>query len=149
MKIFTRSARFGRAVLVATAAAATLGTAAACGSSGTDAASSSVAAQHLDVSAFAEAAAKPGTTLIDVRTPGEFAAGHLANAVNIDLQSPDFADRIGQLDKNGTYALYCHTGNRSGQALRQMESAGFGHVFDLSGGIAAWAAQGSPVVTGG
>lgn len=65
------------------------------------------------------------TAVIDVRTPAEFAAGHLQGALNIDVQSPTFASQIGKLDKKGTYVIYCKSGNRAGQAITQMQSLGF------------------------
>lgn len=102
---------------------------------------------HLAPSEFAGAMALPGTTVIDVRTPEEFASGHLPNAVNIDIRGAGFATQVLALDKNGTYAVYCHTGNRSGVALQQMASAGFAHAFDLSGGIEAWSSYGGDVVS--
>lgn len=65
------------------------------------------------------------TVIIDVRTPGEFATGHLDGAVNIDIQSPDFAAQVMELDKDGEYFIYCRSGNRSGQAISQMDKMGF------------------------
>ena len=55
-----------------------------------------------------------GTVIIDVRTPGEFASGHLEGALNIDVQSPDFAAQVSQLDPTQEYFIYCRSGNRSG-----------------------------------
>ena len=69
--------------------------------------------------------------IIDVRTPEEFATGHLEGAVNIDVQSSDFAQNIMQLDKDGEYFVYCRSGNRSGQAISQMAQMGFA---DLTNG---------------
>jgi phage shock protein E len=60
-----------------------------------------------------------------------------------------FAAWIAALDKNTTYAVYCHSGNRSGTALEQMTAAGFTHVYDLAGGIGAWQNMGGPMATGG
>jgi phage shock protein E len=103
---------------------------------------------HLSVSAFATETGKTGVVVLDVRTPSEFASGHLANAKNLDIDGGDFAQQIAGLDKNASYAVYCRTGHRSGLALDQMKSAGFTHVVDLSGGITAWTADGHQVVTG-
>jgi rhodanese-related sulfurtransferase len=105
------------------------------------------ASQHLDVTGFAALTATPGTVVLDVRTPEEFSAGHLAGARNLDIRAADFQTRISALDRGSTYAVYCHSGNRSGQALQMMTAAGFTHVTDLSGGITAWAAAGKPVTT--
>jgi phage shock protein E len=86
-----------------------------------------------------------GAELIDVRTPEEFAAGHIEGAVNIDIASPDFATQISQLDPKKTYAVYCRSDNRSGVATTQMANSGFTSVFDLDGGIIAWEQDGYPV----
>ena len=84
--------------------------------------------------------------MIDVRTPAEYASGHLPKAQNIDLKGADFATRIAALDKNATYAVYCHSGKRSATTMEQMTGAGFTHVFDLAGGITDWKSAGRPVV---
>jgi len=65
------------------------------------------------------------TIIIDVRTPQEFATGHLVGAINIDVQSADFRDRIMAFDTDGEYFIYCRSGNRSGQAITQMFQMGF------------------------
>lgn len=69
--------------------------------------------------------------IIDVRTPEEFAAGHVEGAVNIDIHSPDFASQIQQLDPQGNYAVYCRSGNRSTQAVQFMADNGFANVTNL------------------
>jgi phage shock protein E len=76
------------------------------------------------------------TVIIDVRTPAEFASGHLEGALNIDVQSPDFAARIMELDPSGEYFVYCRSGNRSGQAIAQMTQMGFdGNNLTNGGGV--------------
>ncbi|MEZ5100772.1 MAG: rhodanese-like domain-containing protein [Thermoleophilia bacterium] len=72
-------------------------------------------------------------TIVDVRTPGEFAAGHVAGAVNIDVQADDFDDRIAELAKDGAYVVYCRSGNRSAQAVERMRAAGFTDLTDGGG----------------
>jgi rhodanese-related sulfurtransferase len=91
----------------------------------------------------------PGTIVLDVRTPAEYASGHLPAAKNIDIEGSGFAAGIAALDKNGAYAVYCRSGNRSGTALEQMSAAGFTHVYDLAGGIGAWQSMGGPMAMGG
>ncbi len=88
----------------------------------------------------------PDFTIIDVRTPEEFAQGHLENAVNIDFYSAAFSDEIGALDKNRTYLIYCRSGARSSQALGLMAVLHFAEVYNISGGITAWQAAGLPIV---
>lgn len=84
--------------------------------------------------------------VLDVRTPEEFADGHLEGAVMIDFYSPDFADQLGELDPTKSYVLYCRSGNRSGQTTEIMSDLGFTDVADVDGGILAWTAAGLPVV---
>jgi phage shock protein E len=86
------------------------------------------------------------TAVIDVRTPAEFAEGHLDGAINIDLQSPEFAGAISQLDPAGSYILYCKSGNRAGQAVTAMESLGFTTLVNLGDVASASVATGLPVV---
>lgn len=97
---------------------------------------------------FVAVIGEPGITLVDVRTPEEFAAGHIDGAINIDFQAPDFADQVGALDMSAPYAIYCHSGNRSGQAEAIMAGLGFTDMTDLTGGITAWTEAGMKVVTG-
>ena len=87
--------------------------------------------------------------LLDVRTPEEFAEGHLAGAENIDFYATDFADQIGALDPDKKYVVYCRSGNRSGQATSLMAEQGFTTVADVDGGIVAWEAAGLPTVATG
>ncbi|HYO19712.1 MAG TPA: rhodanese-like domain-containing protein [Dermatophilaceae bacterium] len=103
--------------------------------------------QHIAASDFSTAMKAPGTIVLDVRTPTEFAGGHLPQAQNIDIEAADFATRIAALVKNATYAVYCRSGNRSGTALEQMAAAGFTHVYDLADGIVAWQNMGGPLST--
>lgn len=100
----------------------------------------------VDAATFAAALAMKKSVLIDVRTPAEFAAGHIAGATNIDVEAGDFATKIGSLDKGAAYALYCRSGNRSGVAMQAMLSSGFTQVFHLGGGIGAWQSAGQALV---
>lgn len=71
------------------------------------------------------------TILIDVRTPGEYSAGHLDGANLLDLTGGQFAEVLPTLDPDAEYAVYCKSGNRSGQAVAMMDEAGFDNVIDL------------------
>jgi len=76
------------------------------------------------------------TMLIDVRTPEEFAAGHLPGAVNLNVQAPDFEEQLlAGFDPAGDYFVYCRTGNRSGQAIERMRDAGFTGGLTNYGGL--------------
>jgi len=84
-------------------------------------------------------------SIIDVRTPQEYASGYIRGAINIDLNSPTFKDEIGKLDKNKTYIVYCRSGSRSAAARGIMEGLGFQHVINMLGGVTTWEAAGLPL----
>lgn len=73
------------------------------------------------------------TAVIDVRSGQEYASGHLEGAINMDVESANFAQQIASLDKNGSYVLYCHSGRRAGIALDTMKAAGFTNVVNAGG----------------
>lgn len=99
--------------------------------------------------AAATVAAPPDDLVIlDVRTPEEFAEGHVEGAVMLDFYDPGFADALAELDPDVPYVLYCRSGNRSGQTVAMMEQLGFSSVEEVGGGIVAWQAAGLPVVGG-
>ena len=76
----------------------------------------------------------PDAPVLDVRTPGEYASGHLAGAENVDVQSPDFQDRIASMDLgDGPVYLYCRSGNRSGQATKILRQMGHGGAVNVGG----------------
>ena len=104
------------------------------------------APERVDAAGFAEVVASPGVTIIDVRTPEEFAEGHIEGAVNYNVQGPDFATQIGGLDPAGTYAVYCRSGNRSQAAVSAMAQAGIPGIYELESGIVGWQDAGLPVV---
>lgn len=84
-------------------------------------------------------------TVIDVRTPEEYAEGHLAGATLLDFYEPTFAEQLAELERDGTYLLYCRSGNRSGQAASIMADLGFEQVYDLQGGVVAYGSAGLPL----
>jgi rhodanese-related sulfurtransferase len=86
------------------------------------------------------------TVLVDIRTPEEFAGGHLRDAKNIPLA--DFGTRIGELDKSKgkNIVVVCQTGARVDKALRQLLAAGFTDAVGMEGGQAAWQAASLPIV---
>lgn len=97
---------------------------------------------RVDVAQFAALITTAGVQIIDVRTPQEFADGHIAGAVNIPVQQSDFAERVAQLDPSGTYAVYCRSGNRSQGAVAQMKDAGITDIYELADGTKGWTADG-------
>jgi rhodanese-related sulfurtransferase len=85
------------------------------------------------------------TQFIDVRTPQEYAGGHIFNAININYNAPDFKEKINELDKNARYIVYCQTGVRSAAASQVMAELGFKYINNMLGGYSDWVAAGLPV----
>jgi phage shock protein E len=100
-----------RRMTLAVVLVATLGTVAAC----------STAEGGVLTSAEALPA---GTMLIDVRTPAEFAEGHLDGAVNIPVELPTFTAQVALLDPDVDYLVYCRTGRRAEIAIEFMDTLG-------------------------
>lgn len=119
-----------------------------CGNGGTAQAGGSQSAT-LNATEFNEKLnATADKQIIDVRTPEEFAGGHLKDAQNINIYDQDFAAQLEKLDKSKPVFVYCKGGGRSAKAAEQMNSMGFKTVFDMSGGMMAWVNNNLPVETG-
>ncbi|MGV8970089.1 MAG: rhodanese-like domain-containing protein [Microbacteriaceae bacterium] len=87
-----------------------------------------------------------GTVVIDVRTPAEFADGHLEGAINIDVQSSDFDAQVADLPTDADYVVYCRSGNRSATAVARLDGLGFESLIDAGSLEAASASTGLPIV---
>ena len=88
------------------------------------------------------------TVILDVRTPAEFSAGHLDGALNIDVQSAEFDALVSQLDPEGSYIVYCRSGNRSTQAIDRMAALGFTDLTNGGSVESASSSTGLAIVTG-
>ncbi|MEM4250507.1 MAG: rhodanese-like domain-containing protein, partial [Candidatus Bathyarchaeia archaeon] len=95
----------------------------------------------------------PDFIILDVRSPEEYATGHIEGAVNIDFyidertnNSRTFREELGKLDRNKKYLVYCLVDIRSRVASEIMEHLGFVEVYDMAGGILQWKAEGLPTV---
>ncbi|WP_324262313.1 rhodanese-like domain-containing protein [Altererythrobacter sp. H2] len=82
--------------------------------------------------------------VLDVRTPAEFAEGHIESAINIDFTDDAFAEKLARLDKSERYVLHCKSGRRSAGALKVLQKQGFENVFHMDDGFDAWKAAGNP-----
>ena len=102
---------------------------------------------NMDVSEFADVVATQDVVILDVRTPAEFAAGRIANSINIDAESGNFEAEIQALDKTKTYAVYCQSGRRSGIATEVMAAAGFTSLYNMNGGTIDWTNSGFALTT--
>ena len=96
----------------------------------------------LHVNDFEELVHKGEIRVIDVRTRSEYAEAHIAGAENVDVNQPDFIER---LRLKGDVAVYCRTGKRSQRAALMIAEQGY-NVYDLGGGIMAWRQAGKPTI---
>lgn len=85
--------------------------------------------------------------VVDVRTPAEFAEGHLDGAVNIDVQGTDFAARAAELPTDAPVVVYCRSGNRSAAAVAVLRDLGFTDLTDAGAMPDAAASLGLDIVT--
>lgn len=82
--------------------------------------------------------------LLDVRTPEEYAEGHLAGSLNIDWNGDAFDAGVAKLDKSKPVFVYCRSGRRSAAAASAMRQMGFKQVYEMKGGIEEWKENGLP-----
>ena len=82
--------------------------------------------------------------VLDVRTPDEFAAGHLAGAQNVDFFDKDFEKNAGAF-AGKSVVVHCASGRRSAQAVELLKRKTFPEIFHLNGGFKAWVDAGKPV----
>ena len=95
----------------------------------------------VDVEEFAKVIADTAVVRLDVRTPQEYAEGHIEGAINIDVLSDDFAAEASKLPTDRTIALYCRSGNRSKKAAAILADKGY-KVIELATGYKGWTRSG-------
>jgi rhodanese-related sulfurtransferase len=88
----------------------------------------------LDVAEFKNKMSGKDVVILDVRTPAETAKGKIAGAIEIDVRSADFKEKIKELDQEKTYLVYCRSGKRSAAACNILEKEGFKEMYNLLGG---------------
>lgn len=76
--------------------------------------------------------------LLDVRTPEEFAEGHVAGATNIDVKNPNFTEEISKLDPKKNYYIYCKSGVRAKLATEKMQEKGFKNAKNFKDGMSTY-----------
>lgn len=105
---------------------------------------------HLDAGQASKIMSAPDKqkrpTIIDIRTLGEFKAGHLESAVHIDFLKEDFSDAIQKLKRDKAYLVHCQSGGRSSNSLELWKTLGFTKIYHLDGGFLAWKKAGLPIV---
>jgi len=101
--------------------------------------------QHADAARAAELIQSKKVVVLDLRTPEEFANGHIAGATNIDFLANGFDQKLGALDKQTPYLIHCASGRRSTSSLATFKKLQFKSVIHLDGGMKAWQKAGKPV----
>ena len=99
--------------------------------------------KNVDVAEFEKLRADKKNVVLDVRTQKEFEAGHIPGAVNIDVNAPDFPEKVAKLEKNKTYLVHCAAGVRSAKACDKMSHLAFPKLYNLEGGFKAWETAGN------
>ena len=99
--------------------------------------------RNVEVADFEKLRADPKWVLLDVRTPKEFAEGHMPGAKHIDFRGKNFLEEVAKLDKSKSYLVYCGAGTRSAKACTQMDGLKFKETVNLLGGYAAWVDAGN------
>lgn len=105
-------------------------------------------AGEVDAAAAAELVERGEVLVLDIRTPEEFADGHLPGAVNIDYLAEDFAERLRKLDRDREILMHCQSGGRSALSLSKFSELGFGKIHHFAGGYRAWEEAELPVERG-
>jgi len=85
--------------------------------------------------------------VVDVRTPGEYEGGHIANARNINWNDDNFIANTASLDKSKPVFVYCLSGGRSGSAAKALRKEGFTTVYEMPGGMMEWRSKDLPLTT--
>lgn len=112
----------------------------------TEAAVSAAGPIELDGAKAAEVlASDPAIIILDIRTPEEFAEGHIKGAINVDFTADDFESKLADLDRDQPYLVHCASGGRSGTSLPVFEKLEFNRLYHLKTGFSGWVADGQPV----
>lgn len=101
----------------------------------------------VDAATFAKkikSSSKP--VIVDVRTPEEYANGHIKNAINISWTGSTFEKETNKLDKSKPVYVYCQAGGRSAAAVAKMKKMGFKTIVELKNGMNGWESAKMPVV---
>ena len=102
--------------------------------------------QNLKATEVSEALKKDDTIVVlDIRTPAEYAEGHLAGAKNIDFKAEDFEAKIGELDSGKAYVVHCKSGGRSSLSMQKFSAKGFTHILHMDDGYLGWTEAKLPV----
>ncbi len=119
---------------------------ASCGSQS----SSEIPTGDVDIGAARDLIAQEKDVIVlDVRTPAEFALGHIEGALNINIAGADFTEKVSKLDRDKSYIVHCAANTENGRAARSvdiMSGLGFNNLLSMEGGFMAWEKADHPVV---
>ncbi len=99
--------------------------------------------RNVGVAEFEKLRADKKNVVLDVRTSQEFAAGHIPGAINLDVNSADFEQKVAGLDKRKRYLVHCAAGVRSARACDKMSKLDFSKLYNLEDGFKAWEKAGN------
>lgn len=117
----------------------------------TGAADAKASSKKLSVDQFAAAREAKGTVVLDVRSPEEFAAGHVPGAVNVPVAGKGaeaFDKAVEGVDRTTPILVHCRSGVRSAKAMDKLRKMGFADLSDFPGGWVAWSEAGKPADVG-
>jgi len=100
---------------------------------------------HVAPKAAQQLVADRKVVVLDLRTPEEYRAGHIAGATNVDYLAAGFEQRLNALEKTQPYLVHCAAGGRSTRALPLLREQHFRSIYHLDGGLKAWEKAGLPV----
>ena len=103
------------------------------------------AVRKVQVGEFEKLWQNKSNIVLDVRTRKEFDAGHIPGATNLDVNQPDFDQKVSALDKDKVYLVHCAAGVRSARACEKLRNFGFQHLVDLAPGFKEWEKAGKKV----
>lgn len=103
------------------------------------------AVKRVNVDEYEKLRGNTNAVILDVRSAAEFEKGHVPGAINIDINSPRFAELTGKLDKSKPHLVNCAVGMRSARACKKLEAAGFKDLYDLAPGFDGWKKAGKAV----
>lgn len=98
----------------------------------------------VSTSEFQKAMELSKMTLVDVRTPEEYAEGHIEGAITINWYKRTFRNYVLNIPQDKPILIYCRTGNRTGKTATALQSLGFKEIYNLEKGIKQWKIENAP-----
>jgi phage shock protein E len=108
-------------------------------------AAASTIVKNVDINEAEKLVKEKKVTVLDIRTPKEFVAGHIAGATNINFNDAEFARKLESLDKSKSYLVHCAAGGRSGRSLEAFRKLNFQTIYHMDKGLGAWEKAGKPL----